>query len=193
MRKARRRWRRPLRALARRGDPSNTGGVVRSYTADLRRRWNRVSSLIWETVVVNDALRLGNSPTRASELPVAAARAATPFQFRRDDEGKVEDFLNWLNGAIDDEVLEVTRGPGGRISSSSQWQRTYVRASYSRGLQHAHRQLRRARIPVDSRSITDLFNTPRHAGTLALMYTRQFADLQGITQATSDHTSPWSE
>lgn len=172
------------RGLAR-GDPSRTNGIVRLYIGDLNRRWQRISSLIWQTVVVNDALRLEQS----GGLPVAAARAATPFQFRNDPAGKTEDFLRWLNDALDDEVLEITRGPAGRITSNSRWQDRYVRASYSRGLEHAQDAMRRAGIPFDSRIAADLFNAPIHADSLALLYTRQFTDLQGITQATSGQIS----
>ena len=182
-----RRWKRKrqLRSLAQRSDPSRTNGIVRQYTGDLNRRWNRILSLIWETVVVNDALRLEGATSTPSTLPVAAASAATRFQFRSDVAGKAEDFQRWLNDALDDEVLEVTRGPLGRITSNSRWQGTYVRASYSRGLEHAQRELIRQDIPFDSRTITNLFNAPIHADSLALLYSRQFSELDGITRATS--------
>ncbi len=174
---------RQIRSAAHRNDPSRTNGIVRLYIGDFNRRWNRIMSLIWETVVVNDALRLDERAL----LPVAAARAATPFQFRSDPAGKVEDFIRWLNDALDDEVLEITRGPLGRIAANSRWQGTYVRSGYSRGLEHAHRQLRKAGIAFDPRSITNLFNAPVHAESLALLYARQFNELDGITRAVSQN------
>lgn len=184
-----RRWRRKkgrARSNATRNDPSRTNGIIRLYRGDLNRRWNRIASLIWETVVVNDALRLSEREAPfGSSLPVAAARAATPFDFRSDPAGKLEDFTRWLSEALDDEVLEVSRGPLGRVISSSRWQGTYVRSAYSRGLEHAHRELRRAGIPFDARMITNLFNAPVHAESLSLLYSRQFNELEGITRAVS--------
>ncbi len=172
------------RALVHRGDPSHTNGIIRLYIGDLNRRWQRLASLIWQTVVVNDALRLDQTL-----VPVAAARAGNRFEFRTDPAGKTEDFLAWLNDALDDEVLEITRGPAGRITSNSRWQDRYVRSTYSKGLDHAENAMRRAGISFDSRTAQDLFNAPIHADSLALLYTRQFTDLQGITQATSGQIS----
>ncbi len=178
------RWHRkhPRVSAHQRQDPSRTNGVLRQYTADLNRRWRRVQRLITETVVVNDALRLAGS---GISLPVAAARAATPFQFRSDPGGKVEDFDAWLDDMMDDVVLSVTRGPRGRIGSNARWQSVYVRASYSKGLQHAKRELTKAKIPFSDDVVATVFNAPVHAESLALLYGRQFNELEGITRATS--------
>jgi SPP1 gp7 family putative phage head morphogenesis protein len=183
------RWvRRHLRTPSRvRGlaDPSKTGGISRQYRADLRRRWQRISSLIWETVAVNDALRLGNRSTVGGPLPVAAAGAATPFQFRTKPDEMVDDFILWLNDSLDDEVLEITRGPRGRIQRNTRWQSTYVRASYSKGLEHADRSLRQAGIRLPLESIAQVFAAPVATESLARLYARSFNDLDGITRATS--------
>jgi SPP1 gp7 family putative phage head morphogenesis protein len=167
-------------------DPSRTAGIVRSYRADLNRRWSRIESLIWQTVVVNDALRLGQ-PT--ASLPVAAARAATVFDFPTDPAGKIDGFINWLNEALDDEVLEVTRGPLGRVTRNTQWQSVYVRSAYSRGLEHANRALGAAGADLPAEAIADIFNAPIHADTLRALYSRQFSELTGITNATSQQIS----
>ncbi len=186
------RWRRKnkrLRSFVHRGDPSHTGGIVRSYIADFRRRWARLARLIQQTVVDNDALRLGEPEVSPFSLVAAQFRPATPFEFRRDVAGKTEDFIRWLNGALDAEILEVVRGQGGVITSNSKWQDTFVRSAYSKGLNHAEAALRRGGIPFDSRTTQQLFNAPRHAESLALLYTRQFTDLQGITSATGTQIS----
>ena len=175
---------REIRSAQDRGDPSRTNGITRQYIADLNRRWRRIQKLITETVVDNDALRL-ESGSVLGGLPVAAAEAATAFDFRSDPEGKVEDFLAWLNEALDDEVLAVARGPSGRITSNQRWQSVYVRSAYSRGLGHAKRELGKAGIPFSDEDVLTLFRAPVHADSLALLYSRQFNDLQGITRATS--------
>jgi len=166
-------------------DPSRTGGISRQYGADLKRRWKKISAIIWETVVVNDALRLGNRSTVGGPLPVAAAGAATRFQFRSDPEGMVDDFLFWLNDSLDDEVLEITRGPRGRVTRNARWQSTYVRSSYSRGVEHADRSLRRVGVRLPKESIASIFAAPVATESLARLYARSFNDLEGITRATS--------
>ena len=147
---------------------------------------------IQELLVTHDALRLGPVKSPFPSLPVAASLATnqTPFVFRRDVAGKTEDFNVWLNQKMDEDVLEVGgRAVGGRITRNSKWQDKYVRSSYGRGLNHAQRAMKQQGIPFDSRTAVDLFNAPIHRDTLALMYTRQFSDLQGITQATSTQMS----
>ena len=190
------RWKRTgvrLRSNISRSDPSGTIGIQRSYIADLNRRWKKVARAIQDLVVADDALRLG--PAKPSPfLPVAASLATNiqhgvPFVFRQDVAGKTEDFNTWLNQQLDSDVLEVRRGAGGRVMRNSKWQDRYVRSSYGRGLKHAEASMKSAGISFDSRTAADLFNAPIHVDTLALMYTRQFSDLQGITQATSTQIS----
>jgi len=145
--------------------------------------------LIQQTVVDNDALRLGPPDESMFSLVAAQSRPATQFQFRRDPAGKTDDFIIWLNGMLDDEVLEVVRGPGGRITSNKQWQNVFVRSAYSRGLTHAEDAMTRLGIAFDPRDTATLFNAPIHAESLALLYTRQFTDLEGITSAMSTQMS----
>jgi len=161
--------------------------VIRAYIADLNRRWRKIINLIFETIVTNDALRLGDSDLPLDQL--SAAQAAGPFQFRQDTAGKVEDFNRWLREQLDNDVLEVRRAPGGGIQSNSKWQDTFVRSAYSKGLNHAQDALRRDNIPFDSRTVADLFNAPIHRSALELLYTRQFTDLQGITAAVDTELS----
>jgi len=186
-RRRNRRWDRVrYRTLIHRNDPTNTGGIIRAYIADFNRRWRKIIDLIVETVVVNNALHLGEPLSDIFEL--VAAQAAGPFQFRQ-DAGKVEDFNNWLSNLLDDDVLEVRRSSTGRVTNNSKWQDTFVRSAYSRGLNHAEQALRSQGIPFDSRTVSDLFNAPLHRGALELLYTRQFTDLQGITTEVSDQIS----
>ncbi len=183
----RRRYKVRHRHLLHRTDPTNTSGIIRSYMADLGRRWREIARLIQETLVANDALHINGPPL--SPFQLIAAQAATGFQFRQDTPGKVEDFNRWLRQQLDADVLEVRRGVGGVVAANSKWQDVYVRSTYSRGLTHAEQALRRAGIPFDDRTVQDLFNAPIHSDALELLYTRQFTDLQGITAAVDTQIS----
>ena len=181
-----------VRSNLSRSDPTGTIGIQRSYIADMNRRWKKVARAIQELLVTHDAMRLSPVKSPFPGLPVAASLATnqTPFVFRRDVAGKTEDFNLWLNQKMDEDVLEIGgRAVDGRITRNSKWQDQYVRSSYGRGLGHAQRAMKQQGIPFDSRAAADLFNAPIHRDTLALMYTRQFSDLQGITQATSTQIS----
>jgi SPP1 gp7 family putative phage head morphogenesis protein len=93
--------------------------------------------------------------------------------------------MAWLNNALDDEVLEVVRGPQGAITRNTRWQDVYVRAGFSRGAQHAEEAMRRTGIPFPEQTAEQLFRIPTNAATLANLYSRQFNELQGITQSAS--------
>jgi SPP1 gp7 family putative phage head morphogenesis protein len=161
-------------------DPSRTAGISRSYIADLKRRWQRIEKLIWETVVVNDALQLDRL-----QQPTAAATAGTAFEFSTNPRGTQAAFQEWLNNAIDDEVLEVVRGPTGQILRSSDWQNTYVRAAYGRGVEFADAAAERAGIPVADVPLSEVFRAPVHTRTLQNLYARNFSELQGISSTAS--------
>lgn len=194
--------------------PTRTRTIQQDYEADAFTRFRRVKGLIRETVVANDALGLTNDsstpgvPVSPQALEVNAddpawwktyaverrrgvvnADPARDFDFPRSGE-KAEAFLDWLQGVEDDEVLEIVQRSGGRIVARDRWQDVYVRRSYGRGLKHANARLREAGVDVDAiDDVVRLFNQPIHAETLSQLFTRNFTELQGITDAMDQEIS----
>jgi len=133
------------------GGPTRTKSIQDDFSAKFYRRWRTIKGLVRETVVENDALRLRdgsrNSATDASDLSVNAddpdwwaayvddrragvvqASAADGFDFPTDDDGEAIDaFLDWLRGALDDELLEADRGPNGEPINRSNWTDVFIR------------------------------------------------------------------
>lgn len=193
--------------------PTKTKTIQDDYSAEMYKRFRRVKGLVRETVAENDALGLGDStPSRtaldANDLEVnesdpdwwfeyvaerragllsANARPRDDFNFPDDDQ-KIDEFLEWLQGVEDDEVLEVTRR-GGRVAGREAWQNIYVRRSYAKGVEFADARLREQGLTVPKEELAQMFNKPIHADALGILYTRNFQELKGITNAMDQEIS----
>lgn len=159
-------------------DPTRTAMLRRAYVSACRQRFMKLKRLIRETLIENDALML-EPGSRLSVL----ARAATRYDFPSDPAGKAQAFIDWLMEAADQEILEVTEREGRRISAHSAWQNLYVRAAYAKGVEQADAQMRRGGANIPDYEIWGLFRQPMHADALALLFTRNFDELRGITEA----------
>lgn len=167
--------RRHLVHRAPRQDPSRTTGIVRAYRADMNRRWAELERALFQMIVRDNVLGLGASPPRV----VLQIPTPSRFTFPTDLEGKARAFEVWLRGALDSELLQIVAG------SPTGWQNSYVRAAYSRGLQHADASLRAIGVDPLPESLAATFNAPIHASKLRLLFSRNFTELKGITDAVS--------
>lgn len=157
----------------RRADPTGTMTIrERRFVPDLRARFRRIRGLIRATVgYENDALGLtaNAEPAEVFDFPTDAAKEAA--------------FVDWLETAMDDEVLE----PVGMIAlrDGRHYTGTYVRSSYTRALADADRRLREAGVDVADADVATVINAPIHERTLQRLYTRTFENLEGITDDTA--------
>ena len=153
--------------------------MVRAYRADLNRRWAAIQRVLFQIIVRDDILGLGDSP------PGVLLQIEPPsrFSFPTDVAGKSRAFDAFLRQALDSEVLEIVGG------SPTGWQNKYVRASYSRGLIHADAALRDIGITPTPGTLAATFNQPIHVSSLELLFSRNFAQLKGITDATAQQIS----
>jgi SPP1 gp7 family putative phage head morphogenesis protein len=98
-----------------------------------------------------------------------------PSQFPERRDRQIETFEAWLERQLDNDVLEAI-GPNDN---------RFVRAGYQRGLVHATAAARREGIAVGEQDVVATIERPIHRDTLELLYTRDYSDLEGITQAVS--------
>lgn len=166
-------------------DPTRTVTLRNAYAVDMRRRFRLIRSLIIKTVADNDALGLGSGPP-----PVVGFQAgpANRFDFPTDI-SKVDAFMAWLNGAVDSEVLEVISREGRTVTAHRAWQNSYVRGGYRSGVLSANTKLRGAGVTISPADLFQIFNSPRHADSLGLLFTRNFNALQGISEAMANSIS----
>ena len=153
------------------------------YMAEMNRRFGRLKKLVRETVVDNDYFRL-----KKGHVIGHAQALRPPFKFTENPE-KINAFMDWLREAQDDEVLEVIERKGRSVVAHKEWQNVYVRRSYEKGISFAHAKLEEQGVEVSDEDIRAIFNRPVHADSLGMLYTRNFNELVGITEAMDQQIS----
>jgi len=152
--------------------------AIRSqYIAEMWKRFTALKPLINETIIDNDFFVLipGRVVTMATALKA-------PFEFT-DNPAKVKAFMSWLRGVEDEKILEVTQRVGRGVVAHTEWQNIYVRRSYEKGIQFAEKKLAEAGITIAVEDLRAIFNRPIHADAIGMLYTRNFTELEGITEA----------
>ena len=177
--------RRPRRLVPRSRDvdPTRSLQLRARFVADAVRRLEQLKRWIRESVVDQDCFGLQETP-----LVLAAARPRQ-FAFRQDSE-KASAFMEWLREQEALGILETTTGTPLEVGSPRPWVTTYVRSAYQKGLAQGRQDVRAAGVDVPSfeelpGGIAGVMNQPFHADRVALLYTRVFEDLKGVTSAMS--------
>lgn len=143
-------------ATQRQLDPTQTLSLRRRYAGAIGRRLAIISRAVQATVGNRDALGL-STPIRTESSDATVAR-----------------FLLWLQGRIDESLLELTDAAGNRLRDQSVWQEPFIDQGYVRGLAHADAQLA---LPLESTGTTirGSLQSPTHVNRLELLYTRSFS------------------
>lgn len=197
-------------------DPTATKQLRARWAAEAYRRLRALKGAILTSVVDRDAFGLnavGNTPgpeagtpdAPASNLALDAHEAeamlaaqqdaginispAAPNQFAfPSDADKVDAFDDWLQEQIDRGIVEAGRARRG-VAAGTPWQNTYIRQAYSRGVTHADAALTDMGVIADHEQLTNVFNAPRHVDGVAMVYTRAYSELQGVTDAMGQQMS----
>lgn len=157
-----------------RDDPTGTSGLRRSASAEAKRRWAQVNKLITKSIVQNKVFHSNVEPLSQSD-----------FIFLRDSE-KLDRFDAWLKGAMGQIITS-----GGRVADSPQlnWMLQYFQESYERGAQEANENIAavvgRNQVPFRP----NIFAVPFHLDKVSLLFTRDFTQLEGITDVVAQQTS----
>jgi len=155
----------------------------------MTKRFRLIQKDIKESLVANDALGL-NEAKRPLGLAALPSKA---FAFRTDPK-KVEGFMSWLRNDLDAHLLEV-----GNVTSTKPgvpWQNVFIDSAYKRGLKRGRAELAKQGIQTSRfpdaphfDKIDSLFNMPVHAEKVAMVYTRAYEELKGISSVMSQQIS----
>lgn len=156
-------------------DPTRTRTVRRRYAQRLRGQLAKLNSAIRTSIQSRDIFRLG-----AETMQPSPPTPPNPdvFQFRTDDE-KITRFIQWLSRQEARGVLEVI----------SDGENQFIRSAYSKGVQHADAALRDEGITVPETDLQNVFNALTHRDTLQRLFTRNFNELEGITNTMNQQIS----
>jgi hypothetical protein len=153
-----------------REDPTRTLTLRNRAVREINRRFGKIKQLINESLVKNNALQIN-----------ARALTESDFIFMRTPE-KLERFDVWLDSGISELILS---GSTTVNSPDVNWLLVYLQESYIRGVKGSNAAFARTygRNEVPERVIP--ITTPIHVESMQMLFTRDFNQLKGITQAMS--------
>lgn len=176
-------------------DPSRTITLRQQFMADVTRRFRELKKAIRKAVVDNDVFGLvENGPTSISIL---AASQPRQFAFSRSDQ-KVDLFMKWLDEAQKEGILAEVVSREGVHKGTQPWTNKYIYTAYQKGINRARQELKSKGYDVPTATgltprgrspVTVAMNRPFHAERVALLYTRTFNELKGITAAMDQQIS----
>lgn len=151
-------------------DPTRTITLRNKAASEINRRFGKIKQLINESIITNKIF-----------VDNAKALKKEDFVFLRTPQ-KLEKFDDWLASVINELILTGNASPD---STQLNWLLQYFQESYTRGAKKANTEvanvLGRNQVP-ERISVTTI---PFHVDKLQLLFSRDFTQLKGITEAMS--------
>lgn len=157
-------------------DPTRTKTLRKRYAQKLRGRFAAINTEIRSGVRDRDVFGLRDD---RRTRPADTLATPLPSQFPERRDRQLETFDDWLQRQLDNDVLAVI-GPN---------RNQFVRTGYERGLTHAEREARKIGVNVPDEQIQGVVARPIHREELQTAYTRDYSELEGITQAVSQQAN----
>jgi len=157
-------------------DPTKSRTLRRRYAQRLRGQFIKLRAAINDGVGQRDVFGL-TQPEALQPRDPRDLRDRT-FRFTTDDQ-QVERFMDWLRRQERRGVLEVI-GSG---------ENQFVRSAYAKGVRHADAALNAEGLTIPGQELAAVFNTPVHQDALQMLFTRNFQELEGITEAMNQQIS----
>lgn len=158
-------------------DPTKTLVLRSKFCQQMRVRFNNLKVAMRKSIVDLDGFGL-----KANKIEPRR------FDFARDSD-KVAGFMEWLEQAELDGILEVLRGTPMSSAAEQSWMNVYIDTAYNKGIRDAGMAMRAAGGNVSDRWMDAAFNQPINADRVGLIYTRAYNDLEGITDAMDQQIS----
>jgi SPP1 gp7 family putative phage head morphogenesis protein len=157
-------------------DPTQTTTLRNFMVRESNRRFTNASLLIKQSIINEDVFGL--------TINVNNTPGQNAFAYLSDDQ-KVAAFLRWLEDMLNQQIIDAEGIPQG--VNTRNWLNKYLQDAYQRGVARARQELRKAGYDVPtvlaSGGMPTIMQAPIHIDTLAMLYTRTFNDLKGITDA----------
>jgi len=177
-----------------RSDPTRTLSLRRRFVVEMDQRFRAFAKEVETAVVDLDVFGLGERSHQLNVLKVNLE--PRQFEFTHSDQ-KIDQFMKWLDEMVKKHILTVTSRTDFRVGEKP-WTNLYIQSAYQRGISRARTELRRKgyNVPsafgatrIDGDHVTAAFNQPFHADRVAMIYTRTFNELKGVTDAMSQQMS----
>jgi SPP1 gp7 family putative phage head morphogenesis protein len=103
---------------------------------------------------------------------------------------KVQEFMKWLQGQINEGIIDVVDIPQIGTTLFQSWAGKYIVDAYQRGLARARQEMIKAGYAIPGIDITSggmwgAMQAPLHVQTVGVVYLRAYNELKGITDSMS--------
>jgi len=172
-------------------DPSKTLPLQNAFVKAMNAKFYKLKASIRKAIIQDDVFGL-KKQLIAQAIVLPGSPGWHAFDFATSQQ-KVENFMNWLNKQIDDDLLQVKtmQRIGGSINQA--WTDRWIADSYKRGLLRARYELKKAGYNVpgmnETGGVEASMSTPFNMDVVGVLYTRTFEGLKGITSAMSNQIS----
>ena len=186
---------------ARDSDPTRTIVLRYQFISQVNKRFRDLKGAINRLLTKDNFLEPVKLTEYLPQFPLAIISPgiipiglAAKYEYLRADV-KVEQFMDWLRDQESQGILEFFYRPGGlRRGQSQAWTDMYIRSSYQKGIAQARADLRIAGADIPGfqqipGGVSGVFNQPFHVDRVALIYTRCFNGMKGITEAMNGQLS----
>lgn len=168
-------------------DPTRTKTIRHAYVTEVNKRFRWLRGIVRKAIDERDVFGLKEN-VDFSNLPVPPEGAYDFPRLKR----KVEEFMNWLREQENKGLLDIKAGLTRQTASEVEWANIYIDSSYRQGIRRAYQELNKAGYSVPA-ATDELVNftvlQPVHADRLGLLFTRNFTELRGITEAMDQQIS----
>ena len=171
-------------------DPTRTTTLRAQYGADMKRRFNKIRTLVLRAVGDLDVLGLStNEPMAFNNFATNALPERQAYRFQRDDQ-KITSFNSWFQEQVDQGILEVD-------VKGNPWTAKYVDSAYRKGSVRAYIDAHADELQDTpdfyrgkrSEFLESSFAHPERMSKLKFLGTRSYEDLKGISAAMSQQIS----
>lgn len=170
-------------------DPTNTKTIRDTYARRLRGRFGALSAAMREAIVKDDVLGLRDSDLSESDVDQLTETFGEQHELKAIDSPpdlsslppaeRIARFEDWLDEVEESEILDVIQRD----------ENIWVRRAYERGIKDANANLKNVGIPVSGANASDTIRVPVHQRRLESLFARNYAELDGITDAVSQNIS----
>lgn len=153
-------------------DPTQTLTLRNEFIRILIQSFSKIKSNLKELIIKNDFLSAQKITTNEKKYTYEYAAQ------------KIDDFDKWLVSQIENNVLYTTLRPELIPMGQNWWGNTYIYSAYQKGIYQARADLNNVGVKLpELGSIVAEMNKPFHAERVALLYTRAFNGMKGVTNA----------
>lgn len=171
-------------------DPTRTSTLRGAFARAMRRRFNSLTKDIVSAIIIDDCFGLIEPPTFSIfEKRLSPGKKA--FAFSRND-AKIESFINWVKQLQKQRILNIIEMPQLGEAVNQRWTDMFLQSAYAQGISRASAEMRTIGMDVPRITKTqalELIREPVHADRVALIYTRAYSSLVGITDAMDSQIS----